>query len=142
MQRGWIGLMVGSLLLAGCGQAGRLASAPEARLQAKSFQNLTVQEAKAAIESDASLIVVDVREAGEYQGGHIAKAVQHPVGQVANWSKTLDKDARILCVCRVGNRSSLAAAKLVDYGFTNVSSMTGGMTAWTAAGYPVVTGQR
>jgi len=142
MQRGLAGLIVGSLLLAGCGQAGRLTSAPVARVQAKSFQNVTVQEAKAAIESDASLIVVDVREAAEFEGGHIAKALLRPVGQVANWSKTLDKDARILCVCRSGHRSSLAAAKLVEYGFTHVASMTGGMTAWTAAGFPVVTGQR
>lgn len=142
MQRGVIGLVVGSLLLVGCGQAGRVASAPEARMQARSFQNMTVQEAKAAMASDPALLVVDVREAGEFQAGHIPGALHRPVGQVANWSKTLDKDTRLLAVCRSGQRSALAAAKLVDYGFTNVASMTGGMNAWTAAGYPTATGQR
>lgn len=142
MRKGWIGLIVGSVLLAGCGQAGRLPSAAVVRVQAKSFQNVTVQEAKAAIESDTGLLVVDVREPAEYEGGHIARAVLHPLGDVATWSQTLDKNARILCVCRSGHRSSLAAGKLVEVGFTHVSSMTGGMMAWTAAGYPVVTGQR
>lgn len=142
MLRGWIGLMVGALLIAGCGQAARVPSAPEVRLQARALQNVTVQEARALIESDAGVIVLDVRQDGEYVGGHIARSLLRPVGQVANWSKTLDKDARYLLVCRSGNRSALAGARLVDYGFSDVSSMTGGITAWTAAGFPVVTGQR
>lgn len=142
MHAGWSGLLIGALMLAGCGQAGGVASAPEARMQARAFQNVTVQEARALLASGPGVIVVDVREAGEFQGGHIATARQHPVGQVANWSKTLDKDARYLLVCRSGNRSALAAARLVDYGFGDVSSMTGGMTAWTVAGFPVVTGLR
>lgn len=141
MLRGWIGLGVAGMLLAGCGQTDRLTSAPEVRVQARAVQNVTIQEARSLIESEASVIVLDVREAGEYQGGHVAKSLLRPVGQVANWSKTLDKDARYLLVCRSGHRSSLAAVKLVDYGFTDVSSMTGGMLAWSAAGYPVVTSQ-
>lgn len=137
MQRGWIGLIVGSMLIAGCGQATRLTSAPASRVQARDFQSVSIQQAREAIASDAGLLVIDVRERAEYADGHIARAVLHPLGDVALWSKTLDHDARILCVCRSGHRSSLAAAKLVEYGFTHVSSMTGGMLAWTAAGFPV-----
>lgn len=142
MRGGWIGLVVGTLLIAGCGQAGRLASAPEVRVQARALQNVTVEEARAVLLADPAVIVLDVRQDAEYQAGHIEKSLLRPVSQVANWSKTLDKDARYLLVCRSGNRSALAGAKLVDYGFSHVASVTGGMTAWTAAGYPVVTARR
>ncbi len=142
MLRGWMGLVVASLLLAGCGQTGRVPTASEVRVQARSIQNVTVEEARALMAADPALIVVDVREAAEFEAGHVQGALLRPVGQVSKWSKDLAKDAHILAVCRSGHRSGLAAAKLVDYGFTNVASMTGGMNAWTAAGFPVVTGQR
>ncbi|HEY9854578.1 MAG TPA: rhodanese-like domain-containing protein [Stenomitos sp.] len=142
MQKPWRGLIIGSLLLAGCGQAGRLTSATVVRVQARDVQNVTIQQAQAAIASDPSLLVLDVREASEYEGGHIANALLRPVGSVATWSQTLAKDAHILCVCRSGHRSSIAAGQLVANGFTHVASMTGGMMAWTAAGFPVVAGQR
>jgi molybdopterin/thiamine biosynthesis adenylyltransferase/rhodanese-related sulfurtransferase len=50
-----------------------------------------------------------------------------------------DRDTRVLVYCNVGNRSAVAADALErEHGFDNVASIEGGITAWEAAGLPVV----
>jgi len=44
-------------------------------------------------------------------------------------------------VCRSGNRSKQGRDILLDAGFTQVTSMAGGLNEWKAAGYPTITGQ-
>jgi rhodanese-related sulfurtransferase len=43
-----------------------------------------------------------------------------------------DKDAPIVCYCNGGNRGSLAAAQLQDLGYTNVSSIAGGLKGYAS----------
>jgi len=47
------------------------------------------------------------------------------------------KGAEIILYCGGGFRSALAAESLGRMGYTNVSSMAGGMKAWRAADYPI-----
>lgn len=47
-------------------------------------------------------------------------------------------DERVILLCDHGESSSLAAATLVELGFTLTGDVVGGFTAWTAAGLPVV----
>jgi hydroxyacylglutathione hydrolase len=42
--------------------------------------------------------------------------------------------------CSVGNRSSIACSILERAGFSDISNMLGGMTAWTKLGYPTKKG--
>jgi rhodanese-related sulfurtransferase len=44
----------------------------------------------------------------------------------------------IVVICNEGYSSSLAAATLVDLGFTNVADLIGGVVAWRNAGLPLV----
>jgi rhodanese-related sulfurtransferase len=43
-------------------------------------------------------------------------------------------------VCRSGNRSAEGRDILLDNGFTQVTSMAGGMNEWAAGGYETATG--
>lgn len=83
--------------------------------------------------------LVDVRTAEEYQSGHIENAVNIDV-QMEDFQKKaakLDKNRPVLVYCRSGKRSSSAASKLEDMGFTRIVNLDGGMLAWEEDDKPV-----
>ena len=86
-------------------------------------------------------LFLDVREPEEWVSGHIEWATLIPLGQLADRSSQLDKETRIVVICRSGNRSAQARDFLLRQGFQFVTSMTGGMNEWIARGLPTVTGQ-
>jgi len=45
---------------------------------------------------------------------------------------------KVLVYCRTGRRSGTAGTMLVNAGYPQVYNMIGGITAWTDAGYSVV----
>ena len=100
---------------------------------------ISVAEAKTKIASDASVIILDVREPDEFEKGHIPKAVNIPRGllefKVAKEIPT--KDANILVYCKSGGRSCLACSTLLEMGYKNAVSIAGGWAAWLKAGYDV-----
>ena len=87
---------------------------------------------------DAGALMLDVREPGEWQAGHVAQAWLLPMGQVARHRSDLPQDRRIVVVCRSGGRSAAVAEALRAWGLDAVN-LSGGMTAWAVAGLPVVT---
>ena len=87
---------------------------------------------------EAGALLIDVREPGEWQGGHVAQAWLLPMGQVARHRSDLPQDRRIVVVCRSGGRSAAVAEALRAWGVDAVN-LSGGMTAWGLAGLPVVT---
>ena len=52
-------------------------------------------------------------------------------------SRINDRTATMILMCNDGYSSSLAAATLLDMGFTDVGDMDGGFRAWSATGLPV-----
>ncbi len=48
-----------------------------------------------------------------------------------------DRDRQVIVVCAHGYSSSLAAATLIDLGFTRATDLAGGYEAWAAAGLPI-----
>lgn len=100
---------------------------------------VTAEDAYAELSSDPKLVLIDVRNPDEFPAGHIAQSVNHPAVQVGVWGKTLDPSAHTLCVDQTGIRGNITAAKLASMGFTNVEYMSGGLNAWVAAGYKLVT---
>lgn len=82
-------------------------------------------------------VLVDVREKSEWDAGHAPKAKHHPLGGLATSMARLPQDRPLVVVCRSGNRSSRATKMLGKAGFDAVN-LTGGMTAWKAAGLPMV----
>jgi DMSO/TMAO reductase YedYZ molybdopterin-dependent catalytic subunit/glyoxylase-like metal-dependent hydrolase (beta-lactamase superfamily II) len=88
---------------------------------------------------DAGAALVDVREPDEWREGHVAGAILLPMGEVQARRGELPADPRIIVMCRSGGRSAAVAATLCAQGFDAVN-LTGGLCAWQAAGFPVVTG--
>ena len=82
--------------------------------------------------------LLDVREAGEWEAGHVAEAVHIPMGDLNRRIQDLPTDREIIAICRSGNRSGAVTAALNRAGFT-AHNMEGGMQAWHHAGLPIVT---
>ena len=83
--------------------------------------------------------VLDVREAGEFEAGHIPAAQHVFVGELAHWlgEMALDTDTPLAVTCSVGHRSSFGVSILKRHGYSNVSNLLGGMTAWHRLGLPI-----
>jgi glyoxylase-like metal-dependent hydrolase (beta-lactamase superfamily II)/rhodanese-related sulfurtransferase len=85
------------------------------------------------------LVVLDVREKGAYDSGHIPGARHLPRGQLElRVNDDLpDPTLRILVYCEFGKISTLAAATLRQLGFMRATALDGGMKAWREGGFPV-----
>lgn len=88
-------------------------------------------ELQKKIESNESIIVLDVREAAEYAFNHIPEAISIPLGELDERADELQKEKEIFVVCRTGNRSDMAAQKLKEKGFDKVFNVIPGMSEWT-----------
>jgi rhodanese-related sulfurtransferase len=93
--------------------------------------------ADASKQRDSGAYILDVRETYEWNEGHIPNATLIPLGTLSNKLASVPKDKPIVVVCRSGNRSQSGRDILLKAGFTNVTSMSGGMLAWEAAKLPV-----
>jgi rhodanese-related sulfurtransferase len=124
------------LLTAGC--AAPAATAPAGA--ALTALATTVSVAEAAALRDDGAFVLDVREPDEWAAGHIPGATLIPLGELASRIGELDRDQRIVVVCRSGNRSAEGRDILLGAGFPSVTSVEGGMTDWASAGLPIETG--
>ena len=83
--------------------------------------------------------VLDVRGAGEYEGGHIEGAINIHTGRLPDHIESIPRDREVVVHCETGFRSSIASSVLLAHGLTNVANMTGGYAAWQDAGYSTVT---
>jgi rhodanese-related sulfurtransferase len=87
-------------------------------------------------------LMLDLREAKEYEGGRVPNAVHLPQSQLASRAHELEKlTARpVIAYCDRGQRSRSAAAALTRLGFTEVYTLRGGLRAWSEAGLPLEKG--
>ncbi|MDN3555984.1 rhodanese-like domain-containing protein [Halomonas maura] len=85
-------------------------------------------------------VVLDIRESGDFKAGHIAGARNIPQSRLDERMRELDKfkSKPIIVVCKHGQSSGVALAKLTKAGFERVFKLRGGMTQWQADSLPVV----
>jgi rhodanese-related sulfurtransferase len=75
-------------------------------------------------------LLLDVREAWEFEFCALADAQLLPLSLVPSGSSTLDRSRELVCVCHHGIRSMHAAVFLAQQGFEKVYNLTGGVDAW------------
>jgi len=85
----------------------------------------------------AQLVLLDVRNADEWEAGHAPSAQWVPLADLEGARFQLPMNRRIVCVCRSGARSARATETLKGWGL-DAANMVGGMKAWAEAGLPVV----
>ncbi|HEY6962559.1 MAG TPA: ThiF family adenylyltransferase, partial [Gaiellaceae bacterium] len=83
---------------------------------------------------------IDVREADEWQEGHLPGAVHVPRGHLESRIEGVvaDKSQPLVLYCASANRSAFAAKTLEELGYTNVHSLAGGFVDWKRNGLDVV----
>jgi molybdopterin/thiamine biosynthesis adenylyltransferase/rhodanese-related sulfurtransferase len=108
----------------------------EAREQ---IREMTVQDLKDLPPGSAA--VVDVREASEWEQGHVPGASHVSKSYIEQQIEGIapDRDQPVVLYCAGGVRSLFAAQTLVDMGYTDVVSVKGGFQAWKSAGYDFAT---
>lgn len=84
-------------------------------------------------------VVIDVRDVGEYEAGHVTGARHVPERQLVERIGELEKfkDRPLLLICRTGMRSGAAVRILRRMGFASAVNLRGGLGAWEQAGMPL-----
>ncbi|MDH5512142.1 MAG: rhodanese-like domain-containing protein [Gammaproteobacteria bacterium] len=106
------------------------------------LHSISVEEFEEMIENHDDFLVVDVRDPGEFERGHIPGAILIPLAALegAAADKLSDARQKTLVVCsQCGTRSAVAAGNLMQKGFDNVYSLAGGIDRWQAQGLALVT---
>jgi len=98
-------------------------------------RDVDVREARVLQQQGARLI--DVREPGEFATAHATGARNIPLGQLAARSGELAGAETVLVICQSGNRSKVAQRQLAARNVADVRNVSGGTTAWRAAGLPL-----
>ncbi|MBB3190118.1 rhodanese-like domain-containing protein [Halomonas cerina] len=108
-------------------------------VRASSASGVSPSEATRLINREDA-VVVDLREAGDFKAGHIAGARNLPQSRLDERLTELNKfkDKPVIVVCKHGQSSGAAQAKLTKAGFERALKLKGGMTQWQADGLPVV----
>lgn len=83
-------------------------------------------------DAEGGSIVIDVREPEEYEVSQVSGAINISLSTITEEIQKVipDKSTPIICYCNGGNRGSLAAVELQELGYTNVSSIEGGLKAY------------
>ena len=108
----------------------------------------TPKELLDKLNSKEDLLLIDVREHGEYENGHIKGAHLVPRGILEAAADpaypkhlpelTAARERQVVVYCATSGRSAMAAAVLQMMGFRNVLNMAGWYAGWVADGMPEI----
>jgi rhodanese-related sulfurtransferase len=96
-------------------------------------------DVKAMIDKKENLILLDVRDGGEFSAGHLPGAMNISRGTLEFnvFSKIADQNAKIYVYCKTKARSTLSTKTLNDLGYKNAVLVDASYEDWVKAGYPV-----
>ena len=117
-----------------------LAIVIEMRHRARGGGSVSTNDAVGLANSGALLI--DVRDAKDYEAGHIIEARHIPAAEIANRAESLKKykEKPVIVYCEAGTASAGAAKALRASGFNKVVTLSGGLNSWRQDNLPLVKG--
>ena len=114
-----------------CGVVSAEEGAAAAEAEPETFARLDVQQIKARQDAGWAPFVLDVRKPHEADIVSIGADLLRPHEQIlAGELDGIPRDRPVLVHCKMGGRSAKAARALTEAGFTDVTNMEGGITAW------------
>ncbi len=112
------------------------------------MNSISVQELKALLEKDPSILLLDVRTKTEFVQGHVPSAINIPLHEIQeNPSATVpyiqdlaQNKSIFYIICLSDGRSKMAAFRLADYDIEHGCYVVGGTNAWVFEGFPTEEG--
>jgi rhodanese-related sulfurtransferase len=92
---------------------------------------ISPREAVEVLKKGKGVLLVDVREAWEYEICRIAGAKLIPMGAIPAHLQELDTDDEVICYCHHGMRSMDVAVWLRGQGVRGARSLAGGIEGWS-----------
>ncbi|MDR1463413.1 MAG: rhodanese-like domain-containing protein [Azoarcus sp.] len=84
-------------------------------------------------------VVIDVRDQGDFDQGHLPNARHMPLGEIERRSSELEKfrTRPLILYCGSGSRAATAISTLKKAGFEKLYNLRGGLSEWESAGHPL-----
>ena len=107
------------------------------------MQTLSPREFKALLDryqGDPDVVLLDVRTAKEFAGGHIEGAllIDYYSSDYVKRIQALDRQKTYFIYCRSGNRSGKSLVIFERLGFRRAYHMDAGVIGWSREKYPLV----
>lgn len=100
-------------------------------------KNISSREAKALLDKNKNIFLLDVRTPQEYSQGKLAGSTLIPIGELERRYSEVPKNRPVVVYCAVGARSRPAAGFLAQQGYKEVYNVTDGLVGWYRNGFPI-----
>jgi glyoxylase-like metal-dependent hydrolase (beta-lactamase superfamily II)/rhodanese-related sulfurtransferase len=100
----------------------------------KTTEQVSVDDVHHLIRAGMNPQIADVRRPAEYANGHVPGVINIPLDKLPKDFERLDPSVPTYVLCQSGYRSSLGTSILENAGYDKIYNITGGTTAWIAAG--------
>lgn len=87
------------------------------------YQEVKVSEVRGLVENNA--FIIDAREKGEFESGHLKNAVNIPLSEFRERLTEIPTDKPVYIHCRSGQRSYNMVIALNNLGYTNIHNISG-----------------
>lgn len=103
-------------------------------LQAQNKIEVNSKQVNTILQKDKKFVVLDVRTADEFNGGHIQGAINIDILQPNAFSKIdkLNHITKYIVYCRTNHRSGMAVEHMMQSGFKTIYQMMDGFPGWAA----------
>ena len=93
------------------------------------YNNITGSEFEKLVEENKDAVILDVRDAKDYDKGHVENSINIPIDEFESRINELKdyQDKEILIYCSVGRRSAQAAEILENSGYKDISNSVDGV---------------